>query len=62
MDILGYITGYQLTPPGNAAPDDGRDGTKTQQAIMNVQADSNISIDGTVGSQTRNQLTTKVGE
>lgn len=61
-DILGYITGYQLGTVGNAPPDDGRDGTKTQQAIMNVQADSNISIDGTVGNQTRTQLTTKVGE
>ena len=61
-DILGYITGYQLGTPGNAAPDDGRDGTRTQQALMNVQADSNISIDGTVGNQTRTQLTTKAGE
>lgn len=62
MDILGYMTGYQLDLPGNSAPDDGRDNPRTQQAIMNVQADSNISIDGTVGNQTRNQLTTKAGE
>lgn len=61
-DIMGYITGYQLTTVGNAAPDDGRDGSKTQQAIMNVQTDGNLSIDGTVGNQTRTELTNKVGE
>ncbi len=61
-DILGYITGYQLSTVGNSAPDDGTDGTKTQQAVMNVQADSNLSIDGTVGNQTRTQLTTRAGE
>ena len=61
-DILGYHTGYQLNTVGNNPPDDGVDGVKTQQAIMNVQADSNISIDGTVGNNTRTQLTTKAGE
>ena len=61
-DILGYITGYQLGTAGSAAPDDGLDGTKTQQAIMNVQTDGNLAIDGTVGNQTRNSLTTKAGE
>ncbi len=61
-DILGYMTGYQLTPIASAVADDGSDGPRTQQSIMNVQADSNISIDGGVGNQTRTQLTTKTGE
>lgn len=61
-DILGYMTGYQLGTVGNAAPDDGTDGTKTQQSIMNVQTDGNLSIDGTVGNATRTDLTTKAGE
>jgi hypothetical protein len=61
-DILGYMTGYQLGTVGNAAPDDGTDGAKTQQSIMNVQTDGNLSIDGTVGNATRTDLTTKAGE
>lgn len=62
MDILGYLTGYQRDPIGNDVPDDGRDGTRTQQSIMNLQTDSNIDIDGDIGNQTRTQLTTKAGE
>ena len=62
MDILGYITGYQLDTVGNGTPDDGTDGPKTQQAIMNVQADANIAIDGTVGNQTRTEMTNRAGE
>lgn len=61
-DILGYMTGYQLTPIESAVADDGTDGTRTQQSIMNLQTDSNISIDGGVGNDTRTQLTTKAGE
>lgn len=61
-DILGYITGYQLNTVGNNPPDDGTDGVRTQQAIMNFQTDSNLAIDGTVGNQTRTNLTTKAGE
>lgn len=61
-DILGYHTGYLRDVVGNSAPDDGRDGTKTQQCIMNFQTDGNLSIDGTVGNQTRTDLTTKAGE
>jgi len=61
-DILGYMTGYQLTPIASAVADDGTDGTRTQQSIMNLQADSNISIDGGVGPNTRAQITTKAGE
>lgn len=62
FDILGYVTGYQLTTVGNGVPDDGTDGTKTQQAIMNFQTDANLSIDGTVGNQTRTNLTNRAGE
>lgn len=61
-DILGYMSGYQLSAPGNSPPDDGSDGSRTQQSIMNLQTDSNLAIDGAVGRNTRNQLTTKAGE
>lgn len=61
-DIMGYITGYQLGTAGNAAPDDGRDGPKTQQAFMNVQHDGDLSIDGNIGNATRTDMTTKAGE
>jgi hypothetical protein len=61
-DILGYMTGYQLVPIGSEVPDDTLDGTRTQQSIMNFQADANIAIDGTDGNRTRNKLTTRVGE
>lgn len=62
FDILGYMTGYQLSPIGSDAPDDDNDGPRTQQSIMNLQADSGISIDGAIGAQTRTQLTNKAGE
>lgn len=61
-DILGYNTGYLRDVVGNSAPDDGQDGSKTQQSIMNIQTDGNLSIDGTVGNQTRTELTNKAGE
>lgn len=61
-DILGYITGYQRDLVGNAAPDDGLDGVRTQQAIMNFQTDANLAIDGTVGPATRGELVTRAGE
>ena len=61
-DILGYMTGYLRNTVGNSAPDDGTDGSKTQQCIMNVQTDGNLAIDGTVGNQTRTELTSKTGE
>jgi hypothetical protein len=61
-DILGYMTGYQLVPFGSAVPDDGTDGTRTQQSVMNFQTDANLSIDGTDGNRTRTQLTTRAGE
>lgn len=62
FDILGYMTGYQRTLVGNAAPDDGTDGSKTQQSIMNLQTDASLTIDGEVGNNTRTQLTTRAGE
>lgn len=61
-DILGYMTGYQLVPIGSAVPDDGTDGARSQQSIMNFQTDSNLGIDGAEGNNTRTQLTTKAGE
>jgi hypothetical protein len=61
-DILGYHTGYLRDVVGNGLPDDGRDGPKTQQCIMNVQTDGSLAIDGTVGNQTRTELTSKAGE
>lgn len=62
IDILGYMTGYQRDPIANDVPDDGTDGARTQQSIMNVQTDGNLTIDGDIGNQTRTELTTKAGE
>ena len=62
FDILGYITGYQRDPVANNVPDDNRDSTRFQQSIMNLQTDSNLDIDGIIGNNTRNDLTSKAGE
>lgn len=62
FDILGYITGYQRDPVANNVPDDNLDSTRFQQAIMNLQTDSNLDIDGIIGNNTRTDLTSKAGE
>lgn len=62
LDHLGYLTGYQLTPIASDVPDDGTDGPRTQQAIMNFQTDTNLTIDGDIGAQTEGQLRTDTHE
>lgn len=62
LDVLGYMTGYQLTGIANAVPDDGNDGPRTQQSIMNLQTDQNLTIDGDIGPQTTNALRAQTGE
>ena len=62
FDILGYATGYQRDPVANNVPDTGTDSARFQQAIMNLQTDSNLDIDGIIGVNTRNDLTSKAGE
>jgi hypothetical protein len=61
LDMLGYMTGYQLTPIADNAPDDGTDGPRTQQAIMNFQMDQNIGVDGEIGNQTAQALARAAG-
>jgi peptidoglycan hydrolase-like protein with peptidoglycan-binding domain len=56
LDHLGYLTGYQLTAIASDVPDDGNDGPRTQQAIMNFQTDTTIDIDGDIGPQTEQKL------
>ncbi len=56
LDHLGYVTGYQLTPIASDTPDDGTDGPRTQQAIMNFQTDTGITIDGEIGAQTEQKM------
>jgi len=62
LEIIGYLSGYQLVAIANSAPDDGLDGPRTQQSIMNMQTDGNLDIDGEIGPQTTNSLRTQVGE
>lgn len=62
LDILGYMTGYQLLEIANDVPDDGRDGARTQQAIMNIQTDKSLRIDGEMGPQTTGALRIEVGD
>lgn len=62
LDKLGYMSGYQLTPLGSKAADDGLDGVKTQQSLMNFQSDENLALDGKLGPQTRQALVSKTGD
>lgn len=62
LDKLGYMSGYQLAPLGDKAGDDGVDGPKTQQSIMNFQSDENLTLDGVLGPKTRAQLTSRTGD
>jgi peptidoglycan hydrolase-like protein with peptidoglycan-binding domain len=55
------MTGYLLTPRGNDVPDDGSDGVRTRQAILNYQTDKPLDIDSIVGNQTRNGLIADAG-
>ena len=61
LDKLGYLSGYQLAALDGAASDDGKDGPKTQQSIMNFQSDENITLDGVVGPNTRQTLVSRTG-
>jgi len=62
LDALGYLTGYLRDSIGNAVPDDGEDGVRTRQAVLNLQCDRNLVIDSVAGRRTRATLTTDVGE
>lgn len=61
LDHLGYLTGYQLTPIANEVPDDGRDGARTQQSIMNLQIENALTLDGEVGRNTKAKITELMG-
>jgi hypothetical protein len=61
LDALGYLTGQLLTPIASSVPDDGLDGPRTQQAIMNFQCDQNLKIDGLAGGQTRGKIRDAIG-
>ena len=62
LDIAGYMTGYQRSAVGSDEPDDGTDGTRTQQSILNLQADSDIGVDGDIGPQTLGAIRTAMNE
>ena len=62
LDQLGYVTGHLLTRVASAVPDDGLDGPRTQQAIMNFQLDASLTVDGDIGPQTTNRLRTELRE
>jgi hypothetical protein len=62
LEILGYLTGYQLEPLEDDPPDDSVDGPRTQQAIMNFQADRGLRLDGLLGEETRRSLEEAAGE
>ena len=61
LDSLGYLTGYQLNPAGNDEPDDGNDGVNTRQATLNLQTDTNLTMDSVIGSRTRHKITDTYG-
>lgn len=52
LSLLGYELGGI----------DGQVGQKTDNATLNLQADSNLDADGVIGNLTRGQLRTKFGE
>jgi len=54
LDALGYMTGYQLEPLGNAKPDDGLDGPRTQQAIRGGSSPPPISSPSAAAPRFRN--------
>ena len=62
LEIIGYVSGYQLIAIASSVPDDGSDGPRTQQSIMNFQTDGNLDIDGEIGPRTTKLLKTQVGE
>ncbi len=62
LEVMGYLTGYQLAPQLNSAVDDGNDTPAFQQAIMNFQTDQVIAMDGTIGPVTRGKMQTAAGE
>jgi hypothetical protein len=61
LEVLGYLTGYLLSPLGNDIPDDNTDGPRTRQAALNFQTDQNLTIDAVIGPDTRNALRTATG-
>jgi len=61
LDVLGYMTGYLLGAIGNDIPHDDRDGPRTRQALLNLQTDRNLTIDATIGPNTRAALVSDVG-
>jgi len=60
LESLGYMSGYLVDRP-LGRPDSGNDNSNTQQAIMNLQTDQAVAIDGVIGPQTEGRLKTAVG-
>jgi peptidoglycan hydrolase-like protein with peptidoglycan-binding domain len=61
FDTLGYIVGYLGAPIGAAVPDDGADGPRTRQAVLQFQTDETLGIDSVAGNTTQASLTTRAG-
>ena len=61
LDVLGYLTGHQLTPMGSDRPDDGTNGTRTLQAVLNFQTDEGLSVDGEIKDKTKAALKREAG-
>jgi peptidoglycan hydrolase-like protein with peptidoglycan-binding domain len=56
LDMLGYMTGYQLIPIGSDRPDDGETGPRTLQGTLNFQTDQSLEVDSHIGANTSSAL------
>ena len=61
LDALGYMTGYLRTPIASDQPDDGTDGPRTRQSLLQFQTDETLRMDSVPGNRTRTALTNKLG-
>jgi hypothetical protein len=61
LEMLGYMTGYELKPIGSARADDNDNGPRTQQSVLNFQLDQGLSVDGSLGKKTSDTLKREAG-
>jgi hypothetical protein len=61
LEVLGYMTGYQLVPIGSDRADDNDNGPRTQQSVLNFQIDQSLEVDGDIGPKTSGGLKSEAG-
>jgi len=61
LEMLGYMTGYELTPIGSDRADDNDLGPRTLQAVLNFQTDQSLSVDSDIGANTTAALKREAG-